>query len=148
MMEAVFQVAHATALKTTLDIRLLSFCDGHRGICQFSWILFEKGTSYPKKSKNWSEVVLTKSCSSYECSTRNQIFSAKNIAANIQSRWLLYWCALTVDEIPLRVYRKHFCDLRVQFNYCKRWCRSHGSCGKRFCKCWHAPFDETNSVWV
>ena len=106
-------VDHGAALAVALDLRPLSFCDGHRGMTMFAKALFELGKTVPvhesvnPKSYLPGKTAVTASVKELAHSLREN-FKRKMVAGCIANGG-----AVSVDGVHLKANGKHYYDFTV-----------------------------------
>ncbi len=108
-------MAQAAALVFCLDIRPLSFCDGHLGMHNFAQTIFEMGQSVPANEK-----MDLKSYFPGRTATTNAV---KDISTKYRLRFinemkkgsLKYGGEITIDNVHLKVQGKLFYDFTLHY---------------------------------
>ena len=108
-------VAHAAPLTVALDIRPLSFCNGHPGMREFKKTIFELRQNVPvieridPKCYSPGRTAVTSTIGEISKSLRQKFF------VRIEFKSLRYGGVVSVDGVHIKVKGKYFYDFTVQY---------------------------------
>ena len=109
------KVATAAALAVCLDLRPLSFCDGHTGLRHFAKSIFELGQTVSEnekidpKSYLLGRTDVTSAVKDLSNNLRQKYFS------DVQNSYLRFGGAITIEGVHLKVHSKNNYDFTLHF---------------------------------
>ena len=109
------KVALAAALAVCVDVRPLSFCDGHPEMKDFAQSIFEMGQSVPENEKIDPKSYLPGRTAVTSAVKELSEQLRSNFTSEVQNGLLEYGGAATIDGVHLKVQGKHYFDFTLHF---------------------------------